>query len=86
MKTRYIVIAILVCTLGVGSALGVLGYSDIDFPPSNGKSHYEILEDIYGGTFTASGVDFVGSGGVNAYRAYDYDGEAELTLNMLTGD
>ena len=89
MKTSYIVIAILVCTLWVGSAFAVLGYSDIQIPPSNGASHDEILEDIYGGTFTSSGLDFVGGGGdggVNAYRAYDYDGETELTLNMLTGD
>ncbi len=87
MKVSYIVIAILVCTLGVGSAFGAIGYyTDIKIPPSNGKSHYEILEDLYGGTFTASGLDFVGSGGVNAYRAYDYDSETEFTLNMLTGD
>ncbi len=90
MKTRYIVVAFLVCTLGVGSAFGALGYSDVKYPPSNGKTHAEILDIIYGGTFTASGsVDFVGGGaggGVNAYRAYDYDGETEFTLNMLTGD
>jgi len=75
--------------LGVGSAFAALSYSDIKTPPSNGKSHYEILEDIYGGSFTTSGLDFLGgggSGGDNAYRVYDYDGEAELTLNMLTGD
>ena len=72
----------------MGSAFGALGYSNIKTPPSNGKSHEEILEILYGGDFTISGLDFLGGGdgSVNVYRAYDYNGETEFTLNMLSGD
>ena len=89
MKSSNVVVISLVCMFGVSSAFAALGYTDIAPPPSGGAGHASILADVYGGSFTASGsegLDFVGSGGISAYRVYDFDGATDFTLNMLTGD
>lgn len=53
------------------------GYTDVNnVPPSPEKNHAQILEDIYGGTFTADGLNYTsgGPGGnINAMRVYDFD-------------
>ena len=86
MRTNYIAVIVLVCMLGGGSVFAALGYTDVAPPPLGGADHASILADIYGGIFTADGVDFVGSDGINAYRVYDFDDQIDSTLNMLTGD
>ncbi len=73
--------------------IGVMGtpasaafdYSPIGVPPSGGKNQAEILEDIYGQVFTASGLDFIGDSGVEAYRVYDFD-DVYLKLHVVDGD
>lgn len=47
-------------------------------------THSEILDNIYGGVFVASGLDFT-NGTVTARRVFDQGGVME-TLNLVTGD
>lgn len=52
------------------------GYTPINPPPGIEKSHDEILADIYGGTFTSDGVDYINGGpgsDISAMRVYDFD-------------
>ena len=57
---------------------GVYGYTSVNPPvPEWGESnHAEILSSIYGGTFTADGVNYVGGGDygdISAMRVFDFD-------------
>ncbi len=71
------VLVTLVAALATTPAYGDFGFTTVNAPPSGEKSHAEILgEDIYGGTFTADGYNYIGSGdseGITAVRVYDYD-------------
>jgi hypothetical protein len=62
------------------------GYTDIYAPPGSEKTHAQILgEDIYGGTFTADGNNYVGSGasaGITAIRVYDFDDMFDFTTHV----
>ena len=84
-KSHFMVPFVLIL-MSTCSAFAALDYTNVAPPPLGGANHADILEDIYGEIFTLSGVDFLGSGDINAYRVYDFDGETEFTLNMLTGD
>ena len=82
--------ALMVLTVLMIGAMGTpasaaYDYTPIEYPPTGGKKHAEILEDIYGQAFTASGLDFAGDSGVNAYRVYDFD-DAYLELHVVNGD
>ena len=48
-------------------------------PPAGEKSHKQILEQLIGGTFTASGVNF-SNGTVQAKRVTDYGSSGALSL------
>jgi hypothetical protein len=48
-------------------------------PPAGEKSHKQILEQLIGGTFTASGVDY-SNGSVVARRVTDYGTSGQLSL------
>jgi hypothetical protein len=71
------VLVTLVAALVTVPAYGIFGYTTVNAPPSGEKTRAQILgEDIYGGTFTADGVNYVGSGasaGITAIRIYDFD-------------
>lgn len=64
----------LVIVAGAGPVYADFGYTNVNLPifPEE-KNHAEILYDIYGQNFTASGVDYVGDGGITARRVYDFD-------------
>jgi len=65
------------------------GYTPVNPPPGGEANHSEILSIIYGGTFTASDVNYIGSGaseGISALRVYDFDDEENFTLDLLTGN
>jgi len=78
--------ALLIAVL-VSPSFADFGYSPVDYPPSGGMSHEEILEDIYEQEFSVSGTfeGFGGTGGINAYRVYDFDNEM-LSLHIVAGD
>ncbi len=57
--------------LGVGAAHAAAATTPVSSPPSGEASHLQILEAVYGGSFTASGLDFVSDGGVTATRVDD---------------
>jgi hypothetical protein len=74
------------------SAFGVLIYTEARDPSGSEASHTEILEEIYGGTFTGSGTDLgfgnwteFSNGTVTALRVYDDDDLNEY-LHIVTGD
>ncbi len=57
-------------------------YSYVAPPPYPEKNHAQILKEIYGGTFTQSGVNYSNET-ISALRVYDSDQE-EISLNLLT--
>lgn len=62
-------------------------YTPVAPPPVSEANHAEILADIYGGTFTADGVNYIGGGpggNINALRAYDLDDEF-IYLHVFSG-
>ena len=64
------------------------GYTTVATPPVGEASHLEIISSIYsgyGGTWSASGLDFVNDGGITATRVYDHDGGDEI-IHILLGD
>jgi hypothetical protein len=71
------VLMTLVAMLAAVPVYGTFEYSTVNAPPSGEKTHARILgEDIYGGVFTADGLNYVGSGasaGITAIRVYDDD-------------
>ncbi len=70
------VLVTLVAALATAPVYGALGYTTVNAPPGGEKSQAQILADVYGGTFTADGHDYIGggaSGDINAYRVYDFD-------------
>ena len=77
------VIAVLGLALAAGSAWGY-GYTNVNAPPVGEASHQEILTDIYGGTWSADGVDFT-NGVITAKRVYDFDGSDEI-IHVVMGD
>ena len=48
-------------------------YSPVGSPPGGEKNHAQILGDTYLQNFTPNGVNYVGNGGITAYRVYDRD-------------
>ncbi len=71
-------------TLFVASVYG--GFTTVMSPPGGEFTHKQIFECTYGGTFTASGLDFInggGSGTITATRVDDND--IAGLLNLLTG-
>jgi len=87
MKTSYIVVVILVCMLGVGSALAAV--TTVNAPAGGERSHAEIFEDYYGSPFVGGGVDYgnvyseYSSGGITAYRIHDYNGAGDNYNNQI---
>lgn len=59
-------------------------YTPVAPPPVSEANHAEILGDIYGQNFTPDGVNYVGDGGVTAYRVYDLDLE-EIRIHVFSG-
>jgi hypothetical protein len=77
-----IIVGVIVFT--VPTVLGGFIYTNVASPPSGEKNHARILgEDIYGGTFTKSGLNY-SNGTITANRVYDHDDETIFTLNLLT--
>ncbi|MBN1393337.1 MAG: PEP-CTERM sorting domain-containing protein [Sedimentisphaerales bacterium] len=71
--TSLILLLALVIAAGTTPAFAVFGYTTINPPPGGELSHLQILQNVYGQTFTASGVDYIGDGGISARRVYDHD-------------
>jgi hypothetical protein len=83
------VIIAVVIAMAAPDVFGIYGYTTVNPPPVGEESHAGILSIIYGGTFTASDMNYVGSGisaGISALRVYDFDDEVDYTLDLLTGD
>ncbi len=67
-------VVIVLAIIGVGtSAFAEFGYTTINPPPIGEKGHAQILNDIYNQNFTASGLNYIGDGGITAYRVYDHN-------------
>ena len=84
-RSRYSagVVAMGVVVLFAVSAFGNdFGYTSVASPPGGEKNHAQILQDIYDGTFTKSGVNY-SNGTISARRAYDFD-DLSIKLNLLT--
>jgi len=80
-------VVILIATGGVNVYADLtFGYTDVSGPASGEKSHAEILHDIYGEDFTASGLfeGYEGNGNINAKRVYDFDDEY-VQLHLYSG-
>jgi len=60
-------------------------YTPINAPPVGEASHLEILTSIYGGTWSADGLDFSNDAGVTAKRVWDTDGADEI-IHVLLGN
>jgi len=77
-----LVIGALVCGLLAGTAAAAT-YTTIGSPPVGEATHLQILNHIYGGTFTPGVVDFTGggtSGTVNAIRIADLGGNTPIDI------
>lgn len=68
------------------------GHTTVQYPGFNPDepNHWQILGDIYGGTFTGSGTDLgygmwtvFSNGPITAYRINDWNGE-EFSLNIIS--
>jgi hypothetical protein len=74
-----------VCAVGTIPAFADPGF-DYTYinnnPPGNELDHAEILSYVYNQNFTASGQNYVGNGGITAYRAYDKDDIAYNTTHV----
>jgi hypothetical protein len=73
-----------VIVLAGSAAFGTLSYTTIGDPAYGEKNQAQILSDIYGGTFTHSGVNYSNNAGIEALRVYD-SGDNTNRLNLLTG-
>lgn len=63
--------ALVVCTVLGVFAPARAAFTPYNPPPSGEDSRVQILNNIYGATFTASGLDFTSNHGVNAIRVQD---------------
>jgi hypothetical protein len=81
-------ICIAVVVLGVmvltASSVFGTGYTNVGPPAGGEASHAEILQDIYGGEFTADGVNYNNTAGITALRVFDFDGAETIRLNLLS--
>ncbi|MDD5327682.1 MAG: DUF4114 domain-containing protein [Phycisphaerae bacterium] len=68
-----VLLVALLVTWGVVPAFADFGYTPVSSPPGGELSHAQILQQIYDQNFTASGLNYVGDGGVTAQRVYDFD-------------
>jgi len=83
------VIAAVVVVMRAPCVFGVYDYTPVNSPPVTEEDHAGILSIIYGGVFTESGVDYIGSGasaGISALRVYDFDEEYDYNLDLLLGN
>ncbi|MCE9591674.1 MAG: hypothetical protein K8S99_14260 [Planctomycetes bacterium] len=68
-------VASAMCVAGVAAAVGATPalaiVTPIGAPPGGEKSQNEIFDQVYPGTFSPSGVNFIGSAGINATRIDD---------------
>jgi len=83
-KLITICIAVVVIVSASSAVFGTLSYTPIYGSPTGEKNHAQILHDIYGGTFSKSGVNYNGNTGIHALRVYD-SGDDAIRLNLLTG-
>jgi hypothetical protein len=82
MRTvRYLLVAATV-SAAASSALATFSYTSINAPPTGEKNQAQILGDVYGQNFTASGIDYVGDAGITAYRVYDFDDATNDTTHV----
>jgi hypothetical protein len=91
-EERYIFVLALVVLCSCSISWAEMLYTEIRYPASGEASHKEILEDIYGGTFTGSGTDLgydhwtvFSNGTVTALRVYDSDDLDEF-IHIVSGD
>jgi hypothetical protein len=74
------------CIAGLLVAPVLAGFTTISAPPSGELTHKKIFECVYGGTFTASGLNFITGGGSGTITATRVDDNGFATmLNLLTG-
>ena len=88
-KRRYRLRATIVVIGGIMMLAASVAFGDPGFeysyvapPPVTEANHAQILNNIYGGTFAKSGVNY-SNGTISALRVYDSDNEY-ITLNLLT--
>jgi hypothetical protein len=91
-RDRFFISILVLLIIAGGSATFGDMYTEARGPAGGEASHFEILDDIYGGTFTGSGTDLgygnwteFSNGTVTALRVYDNDGPAEI-IHIVTGD
>ena len=91
MRRQTLVSPIGIAVAGLSAAFvtssALAGFTAIGPPAAGEANHAQILAQIYGGSFSASGVDFNGSGasaGITAVRVHDFDsgGGHTAMLNM----
>jgi hypothetical protein len=88
----FIVVAVLLFIWSCSPVFAAWSYTEVREPPGVELSHSEILDDIYGGTFTGSGTDLgyghwteFSNGTVTALRVFDTDDLTEI-IHIVTGD
>ncbi|MDD5011146.1 MAG: PEP-CTERM sorting domain-containing protein [Phycisphaerae bacterium] len=68
----------------VSLVFGDYSYTDVYSPPVGEATQAQILSQIYGGSFTQTGVNY-SNGTISALRVYDHDDD-DIRLDLLDGD
>ena len=77
MKMKHVIGALAICMVAGTAAAAT--YTTIIAPPGTEATHLQIMKDIYGGTWVASGLDF-SNGTVSAMRIKDFYGTTPIDI------